>query len=260
MIELTVALPVWNSRHIVWLAMEGLCRQKKPGFKWELLIAEEQIEHFGQDGFSEYLDRLKEVGCERVIYYPISYRIPLPQKWQFMANNMDKNSKAFLLQSADCYSEPNRLISSMEKIEEGYDWVQNRMACFYSIHYGKMIEFDQTTYGDGCRTGINMAIKAELVRHLPVSFEESGIDNWLYDQADPKKVYWREGDQEGINTDGHNNITKNRRPRFSKITPPFKKTSKTLYDVLPEDIAKRLSDLPPREHFPETYKLYDPNH
>ena len=43
-VEITVALPVWNSEAIAWLAMEGLCNQVHPGVGWELIIMEE-VEH-----------------------------------------------------------------------------------------------------------------------------------------------------------------------------------------------------------------------
>lgn len=38
---ITVGLPVYNSNQIAWLAMEGLCNQKK-NYTWELIICEEQ--------------------------------------------------------------------------------------------------------------------------------------------------------------------------------------------------------------------------
>jgi len=48
MIELTVGIPMFRSRHIGWLALESLCRQKDIDFKWELLIMEEE-ESLGEE-------------------------------------------------------------------------------------------------------------------------------------------------------------------------------------------------------------------
>lgn len=42
-IKLTVALPVYNSKSIAWLAMESLCNQKGIDFDWEIVIAEENV-------------------------------------------------------------------------------------------------------------------------------------------------------------------------------------------------------------------------
>jgi len=63
MIELSVALPVWNSKRIAWLPMESLCRQLKPSCGWELIIFEEvHGEQLGEDFFRAYEERLKEAG------------------------------------------------------------------------------------------------------------------------------------------------------------------------------------------------------
>ena len=81
MIKLSVALPVFNSKRIAWLAMEGLCRQENINFEWELVIAEEQgPEKFGSKAFLSYEGRLREVGCVRVRYIKLIKWIPLKQK------------------------------------------------------------------------------------------------------------------------------------------------------------------------------------
>lgn len=50
MIELTVAMPLYNSKYIAWLAMESLCRQKNVTFDWELIVSEEQNdEMYGEE-------------------------------------------------------------------------------------------------------------------------------------------------------------------------------------------------------------------
>ena len=39
--ELTVALPVYNSKKIAWMAIESLCSQINVDFNWELIVYEE---------------------------------------------------------------------------------------------------------------------------------------------------------------------------------------------------------------------------
>ena len=50
---ITVGLPVYASP-IVWLAMEGLCRQKNT-CKWELIIYEDEEQALGIRFYKQYL-------------------------------------------------------------------------------------------------------------------------------------------------------------------------------------------------------------
>jgi hypothetical protein len=247
MISLTVALPIWNSKRIAWLPFEGLCNQKKITFDWELLIAEEQINHFGAEEISKFSERLQDVGCVSMRYFPLDYRIPLAQKWKFLAEKTSKSSKIFLLQAADCYPESLRLSRTMDKVKEGYDWIQNRCTYMYSLHYKNVIEFDQSTFGPGCKCGANMAVSTDLIKNLPNSFETSGIDNWLLKQTAPKNICWIDGSMpDGLDVDGLNNISFARRRNFEITEPPFKKTDKKISDIVPEYIADRLKKTAPR--------------
>ena len=245
MIELTVALPIWNSKRIAWLPLEGLCNQRNIDFEWELLIAEEQIHEFGIEEIKKYSERLKQVGCVSLKYIPLDYRIPLAQKWRLLSNNASIKSKMFLLLSADSYPEDLRLRRTLDNSD--CDWLQNRAVCLYSLHYKKIIEFDQRTFGNGCKVGANMAIKTSLIKNLPISFETSGLDNWLFKKANPQKIKWIEEDiMSGVDTDGLNNISFARRMNFNDIKPPFKATTKTLKDLVPEYIEVLLKNTLPR--------------
>jgi hypothetical protein len=245
MIELTVALPVWNSKRILWLALEGLCNQVHPGCDWELLIMEEQINEFGADEVAKYAERLKTVGCTSLRYFPLDYQFPLPQKWKFMAERAASTSKMFLLQAADNYPEPLRLKKTIENSD--CDWLQDRCAYLYSFHYRTIIEFDQAIFGSGCKTGSDMAIKTDLLRRLPESFEKSGIDHWLMKHTGAKNIKWLEGSVPGgVSTDGLNNISFARRFNFENPKPPFKACDKKLDDIVPEYISEKLKLTAPR--------------
>lgn len=247
MIELSVALPVWNSKEILWLAMEGLCNQRNIDFEWELLIAEEQINELGVDALREYIPRLEAIGCSRFAYFPLDYRIPLPQKWRLLADKVTEGSKVFLLQAADCYSEPLRLRRTLDYANEGFDWIQNRKGCYYSLHYKKTIEFDQSTFGEGCKTGLNMAVSTKLLDRLPGdSFIPFGVDNWFYKSVKPERVLWVEGDMDGIDVDGQNNISLRRKSYFIKPEKPFVATEIKLEELIPHHIATRLKTMKPK--------------
>lgn len=249
MIELTVALPIFNSKRIAWAALEGLCNQREIDFQWELLIMEEQENEFGLSEVAKYADRLKSVGCVSLKYFALYYRISLPQKWRDLGEKAAETSKVFLLQAADCYAEPLRLRKSLDAAKAGYEWIQNRRGYYYSIHYKMLIEFDQESFGVGCKTGLNMAIATDKVRNLPVSYITSGVDNWLYRVTAPKKVLWIEGETlGGVDVDGLNNISFARRFLFHHPKPPMVKTDKTIYDIVPKEIADRLSKLTIKEN------------
>lgn len=242
MIQLTVALPIWNSKTIAWLAMEGLCRQKV-NFKWELFIMEEQIDEFGIDEVSKYTDRLVASGCISIRYMAIQYRVPLCQKWKSMAVKRSASSRAFLLQAADDYPDENRLQRTFDKIKEGYDWVQHRRGYMYGIKYKKVIEFDQKTFGPGCKTGFYIGISTKNL-NLPDSFLYSGIDNWLYRSLQPQKVFWFDEELIGaVGTDGLNNISILRRRNYMNPERPFVTTNKTIDQIVPADIAERLKKI-----------------
>lgn len=244
MIQLTVALPIWNSKRIAWAAMEGLCNQKDIDFEWELLIMEEQENEFGLAEVAKYADKLKAVGCVSLKYFALDYRISLPQKWKDLGEKAAETSIVFLLQAADCYAEPLRLRKSLDAAKDGYEWIQNRRGYYYSINYRSVIEFDQSTFGVGCKTGLNMAIATHKVRNLPVSYIPNGVDNWLYRVTAPKKVLWIEGETlGGVDIDGLNNISVNRKLLFNNPKPPMRKTAKNIYNIIPKEIADRLTNL-----------------
>lgn len=246
MIKLSVALPVFNSKRIAWLAMESLCRQNNIDFEWELIIAEEQDENrFGSKAFLSYSERLAEVGCVRIKYIKLQNWIPLGQKWKLLGQSCSDTSKAFLLQAVDCYSEPNRLKTTHDLIMyHECDWVQNKKGLFYNLRTKKHILYDDTQMNQRC--GLNMATKTEYIKALLDNDRRAIVDGWLYSNIKPKKPFSiTTGDDwmYGVDTHGLNNISIKREKFFNKIEPPFVKTNLEIKNLLPKDIVDRLNSL-----------------
>jgi hypothetical protein len=244
MIELSVGLPIWNSKKIIWLALESLCRQKEINFDWELVIAEEQIDEIGQEIIDGYFKRLVEVGCCKVFYEPLKEWIPLSKKWKLLGEKCDENSKVFILQASDCYSQPYRLRSTYEAIiRSDCDWYKANHGLFYNIQTKQHILYSDPINIQ--RGGLNMATKTEYIRKLPVEDRASKVDGWLYSKCNPQKVYIDSNSywQLGVDTHGLNNISKKRGKFFNKIEFPFVETSLNIKNLLPQDIIKRLEEL-----------------
>jgi hypothetical protein len=82
MIQGTIALPIWNSQNILWLCLESLCRQYKPVEGWELICFEEKYKfQVGESYIKTFQARLKEVGCEKIVYLSSGDKVPLSMKW-----------------------------------------------------------------------------------------------------------------------------------------------------------------------------------
>jgi len=243
MIVLTVALPIFNSKKIAWLALESLCNQKNITFEWELIIMEEQGVCFGIDEVKKYIDRLKKVGCKSVRYVPLEYRISLPKKWRAMADMRASTSIVYLLQAADCYSEPNRLRMNYDKVKEGYEWIHNKRGYFYNINLKKTIEYNALNYQ--YPTHLNMAVACSILDRLPYDVElPKGIDRWFYSSVKPERVYeCLEEVLGGVDTDGYNNISVGRKSHFENPKDVFVATDKKIEDIIPKNILKRLNEL-----------------
>ena len=245
MIELSVSLPVWNSKKIAWLAMESLCRQKNIDFKWELVICEEAIgEYFGMSNFMKYTDRLKNVGCVIIKARPLEKWIPLSLKHRYIAQECSDTSKACVLQAADCYSQPYRLKESYDKIvKEGHDWICYKVGAFIDLHTWQHMLYDDRKLTQ--RAGLNMAFSMSSAKKLPNESKSRLVDGWLYKNLRIKNPcnidtqHWKEG----IDTHGLNNISANRSKYFGKDKHPFYTTDYKIDDYLPKDIVKRLKNL-----------------
>jgi len=245
MIELTVALPLFNSGKIAWLALEGLCNQRDIDFEWELVIAEEQNDlMFGKEGILEYKERLERIGCVNITYLYLIRWISLGEKWRLIAINTNANSKAFLLQASDCYSQPFRLKAVYQAIvKSDFDWYKSNQGLFYHLKTKKNILFSDVENIQ--RGGLNMATLTKYVKNLPLEQRRAVVDGWLYKYCNPKKVfvdiadYW----ELGVDTHGLNQISLKRDKFFRNPTFPFVETELNCRTLLPEYIIQKFDDL-----------------
>lgn len=199
MIKATVFNPIWRGEDIAWLAFESMCAQQYVNFNWELIIHEEVNEDnvFGFDNISAYTERLKEVGCSRIIYVRVPKKIPLVKKLQLAGNMADPNSKIFIFQSADCYSQPNRFKESYELLLHMYDYVSSYIGPVYNIYTDETFIYD---FGrDRGVTGLNIAVQTKHVRSLPDTNLTCGIDGWFRDIAKSRYPKFKDGYNESIN-------------------------------------------------------------
>jgi SAM-dependent methyltransferase len=251
---LTVAIPAFNSAKIAWLAMEGLCNQKKINFDWEIVIAEEtsnpQYNSFGFENFMSYKKRLEKIGCKRIDYRPLEKRITLTEKWKLLGQLASENSIGFVLQACDCYSYPTRLLMTFDAMKKGFDWCQCIQGYFYEIKSGKIILYKGNTIS-WARNHLNMAFKTEYAKKIPFAQLPAGIDGWLFKvfegiKGTPLLVYNDSSNdwQYGLDTHGANNISKNRGQFFNEVKPPFVKAEGiTIEKILPKNIVEKLKNL-----------------
>jgi len=245
MIKLSVALPVFNSKKIVWLAMESLCRQQDTDFEWELIIIEENDGgQFGADNFNSYSARLQKIGCVNIVYVALDKWIPLGQKWKEIGVRCNPTSDTFILQAADCYSEPKRLKTTHDLIQQGYDWIQNKRGLFIDLRTKEHILYSDLTFKQKC--GLNMATKVEYIRALPDNDRRAIVDGWLYNTIKPKNphsIVCNDNWKYGVDTHGLNNISKKRGKFFRDIKFPFESTDLKIINFMPKDIVNKLYSL-----------------
>lgn len=248
MIKGTVALPVWNSEKIAWLAMESLCRQHKPKEAWELIIYEE-LHHnqIGQEFFISYTDRLRSKGCERMEYLTSFNKVPLSQKWVLISRAASASSKYFCLCAADNYYHPWMLKDFEEAIKES-DWCLTANGYFYDFNVKSVIRYHHKGL-----VGLQMAANTQRVQMFPMEEVNRGVDGWFsrkmldsVHSEDKLLKGWIDGSnhwQHTLCTNGFNNISKGRITYFKKPEPPFYETDVKLWEIVPCDIYKRLKCL-----------------
>lgn len=247
---LTVGLPLYRARAIVWLALESLCRQEGAG-EWELLLCEESHgEAVGWDGVSPYVERLRAAGCVRVEFVPlVGGWIPLSLKWHLIGQVMSLHSAGLILQAADCYSHPRRLAVTRRALGGGATWVQQPRGLFYHAHTGEAALFD-LDHPDGYShpTALSMAICGAAAREIPVMAIRRGVDSALYRWCERREGFAvatvEEGWREGLDTHGQGRISTGRDGLMRERIAPFREPEGPQADdplcYLPGDIAERL--------------------
>ena len=244
----TVALPTYNSASILWLALEGLCRQQLVDhWRWELLVCEEPSKNYAGEGYLDaYRGRLKAAGCDRIKYIALNSKIPLGSKWSLMARRADASSKVFVLCASDNYSFEDRLSLSILNVTMHVEWWQCQQGHFLNINTGEMGLYSiRTVRNWQDKAGLFMACNLELARLLPREGPEQYIDAWMYRNIKASAGRFRRGWTRGplgLHTDGHNTISHSRRTLYgcSGYRRPFVAPIQVLRKIVPGEVAGRL--------------------
>lgn len=246
---ITVALPTWNNKEIIFLALEGLIRQKQSP-NWELIVLECASQNeVGAEYFKSYWTKLQKTGCVRMKYMYSETRMPLNQKWLQLAKEASPESVTFCLQASDDYPHPERNLKAHEAIISGADWYDCRSYYQYHIALEKMIFYDngQTTDQDvkEWKTGFNMAFRTEKIRNIDsTKYVRRGVDFWLLNQMQKVKRYVDQNVYSGISTTGMNTISDNRYQYFENPRYPFFETNKKPEDMkVPKTVLKQMYKL-----------------
>jgi hypothetical protein len=264
LIDVTVAVPLWDMGNISWLQLESLCRQQTE-FKWELIVCEEQLENFtGKQNIIPYTDRLRQAGCKSIKYIPLLEKIPLSKKWALMAHIA--KGKTFLLAGGDDYSAPNRVQFTHEIMcVTDSDWFDVEKGLFYNINTGQTCTYDHSLgYPRGKAASISQGVRTAVLKpFFKLFFDCSyhwpsmGVDNWMKSLGNirPNKFYRHEQELLSLYTDGANKISNTRSSYYSnkEYTIPFCAPTQTVEDILPLDVHSQLRELTFRKILEEPY-------
>lgn len=240
MIKGTVALPVYNSKKIAWLAMESLCSMIKPRDQWELIIYEEKHDaQLGSMFFSKYKERLNAVGCLHAKYLTLENKRPLSRKWIEIAEVACDTSDYFCLCAVDNYYSPYMLVEAELNIQK-YDWIAVPRGYFYDFNYDRVLRYEWPA-----PAGLQMTARTSLVRRFPMDVVEKGVDTWFQSNIKTNKMIDYSSDHwtQILCTNGFNNISIERSEYFKDPLPPFYETDVQLNEIVPEKIAKRIKKL-----------------
>ena len=233
-IEVTVALPTWENKDIIWLQLESLCKQETQ-YKWELIVCEEQTPNMaGEEMILSYSDRLRKVGCVRVSYIPLEEHVPLSKKWWIIAHA--SLGSTYLLTASDNYSPKNRIEFTHNKIKGGNNWVDVGVGLF--LH---LFSFNTGTFKNELfETGLFMGTKTSYIKRLKGPWPKKGIDAWIRGQMNIFPRYRHNKPLLGLHTDGANKISKHRKlhywdknnesPYGLRFNPPVQKLSDIIED------------------------------
>ena len=234
---ITVGLPTWNNKDILWLPLEGLCRQETTQ-EWELIVMEcHSFNDAGWDMIESYYPRLKEAGCKRLLYMFSDTRKPLGQKWKEMA--LRANGERFMLQGADDYSYSRRIEDTAQSMN-GVDWYDQQDFWFYDLRVKKLIMFSKA-FLKRWDTGANMTVKTKVLRDMPDNNQRRGVDHFILSHTDGTHYTDTDMKYGGVNTNGANLISASRDMYFKAPKPPYIRTDKTIRDLgIPDDITEKL--------------------
>ena len=226
--ELTVGLPIYNSKKIAWIALDGLINQIDIDFDWELVVYEEEHENqIFKEIIPNYIEQLISVRCVRVLFISNSEKVNLVDKWIELSQSSSETSSVFLLHAADCYSPKTRLSVTYDVIKnQGFDWYDQTKGYFYSFISDRFFLYDIKS-----TTNLNMGLKMEYLKTLKPSNLGKGIDNYIFSHCknvnpNLSRYYDETLYEDSLDTHGLNNISLNRETHFT--------TLRNIYKYLPD--------------------------
>ena len=236
---ITVALPTWKNKDILWLPLEGLARQKC-NVPWELVVME--CETDSKELIESYKDRLEKAGCQNLVYIHSPYRMALGIKWKMMAEAA--SGKVFCLQASDDYPQPDRNQKAWDALQDN-DWFHSRYFYHYSFKHRYLIKYDKETFNPNWKTGFNISTITAKVRKIEDTQQPRGIDFYLYNQIKPESIFYDESSPRGgVATDGYNTLSTKRGRFFLKPEPPYLGTEKNIENIgLPKTIVEQMQKL-----------------
>jgi len=236
---ITVALPLWQAKDVAWICLESLCRQKTI-IPWELIICEERIPNrLGEDGVSEYIERLQAVGCVNVNYITEGSRLLLAYKWKKMVDYVSDGSIGYIMCGADNFYQPLMVQQSYDALKGGADWFSTYECHFYDINTKAFVRFNRKSY-----SGIEMALSIPSAQKIIGSGKKKGIDSFVFRTVAPENRVWNETGcgMDTVCTHGKNLISWNRGKLINRPASPFKVTNNIVEDYLPPEILERLCE------------------
>lgn len=240
-VDLTVALPLYNSSPIFWLCLEGLCNQKT-SYSWELIVCEDPSDKFcGPSYIKPYLNRLESAGCVHFKYIPLKEWVPLGKKWKIIADYaLGEN---YMLTAADNYSPSDRIQLSCDKLTGNTLWFDCRESLFYNV---LTKDLGHLTVAPE-HTGVWMCTKSFLTKSLNSDGPRKGVDKWMRDQfkLNNNQKYTIKNYLLGIHTDGMNNISFDRKNMYKggNQNGQFSAVKYGLKDVLSDPLIKKINSL-----------------
>jgi len=237
---ITVALPLWRSKDVAWICFESLCRQKTI-IPWELIICEERTEdRFGEEGVSDYIERLQEAGGVNVNYLIQDKRLLLAHKWRRMVNYVSDDSIGYIMCAADDYYQPLRIQQSYDAIKGGADWFSSYECHFYDVNTKAFVRYHKKW-----NSGVEVAMSMENAKKIKGSGKKKGIDAYVFRTVGPKNRQWNETgcSLNTVCTHGKNIISWNRGKLINNPggpVRPFRATKNRVEDYLPPEVLEGL--------------------
>jgi hypothetical protein len=264
---LTVGMPMFRTKKIGWLALEGLCRQREAP-AWELIVIEEtpeRYEPFGRKRIFDYELRLKKVNCQRIVYEPLDHWEELSLKWRRIAELAEGD--ILVLQAADCYGQPYRLRNTAALMADpAIDWYQAPKGYFYLIKTDEVFEFTNANLPHPC--ALNMAMRMKWVRLLPAEQVAYWVDGWLYNSIDRIKraamdeglqVVWDTSEdwRLGVDTHGLDNLSISREQDMRNSPQVWIPRAVKLEQIIPGELAEWLRGLQGNVRLENEYRKWE---